>query len=630
MNIIVIGGGAAGLMAAGTAAEQGANVTLFETNEKVGRKLFITGKGRCNVCNDCDAQEVLRNVPVNPRFLYSALGAFSPADVKAFFEEKGVALKTERGNRVFPVSDRASDIIDALFLWVRRTGVSIIHASVSDLIMQDGRVTGVRAGKKTCLADRVIVATGGASYPQTGSTGDGYRFAREAGHSVVPANPSLVPLVESGETCRSLMGLSLRNVQLTVFENEKKIYTDFGEMLFTHFGLSGPLVLSASAHMRHFGSKSYRVEIDLKPALDEKTLDKRLLSDFDKHKNSDFVNALGELLPRKIIPAVIEKSGIDPREKVNTITKKQRASLLRVLKCFPVEISGKRPIAEAIVTTGGVSVREVSPKTMESKKCSGLYFAGEVLDVDAYTGGFNLQIAWSTGRTGGEISMKYISVAIDGPSGAGKSTVARAAAAQLGYVYVDTGAMYRTIGLAVCRRGISGEDTEGIRSVLPDIRVGITYENGAQHVLLNGEDVSSEIRTPEIAYYASRVSAVPEVREFLLNTQRDMAKNGNILMDGRDIGTVILPDAPVKIFLTASAESRAERRYKELAEKGQQVTMESVLHDINERDRQDMNRAIAPLRQAEDAVLLDTSALTLEESIASVLRIIREKTEENK
>ena len=401
MNIIVIGGGAAGLMAAGTAAEQGANVTLFETNEKVGRKLFITGKGRCNVCNDCDAQEVLRNVPVNPRFLYSALGGFSPADVKAFFEEKGVALKTERGNRVFPVSDRAADIIDALFLWVKRTGVSIVHGTVSDVIIENGRVTGVRVGKKTYPADRVIVATGGASYPQTGSTGDGYRFAREAGHTVVPANPSLVPLVEKGETCRELMGLSLRNVQLTVFENEKKIYTDFGEMLFTHFGLSGPLVLSASAHMRHIGSKNYRVEIDLKPALDEKTLDKRLLSDFDKHKNSDFVNALGELLPRKIIPAVIEKSGIDPREKVNAITKKQRASLLRVLKAFPVEISGKRPIAEAIITTGGVSVREVSPKTMESKKCSGLYFAGEVLDVDAYTGGFNLQIAWATGRAAG-------------------------------------------------------------------------------------------------------------------------------------------------------------------------------------------------------------------------------------
>ena len=340
-------------------------------------------------------------MPVNPRFLYSALGGFSPADVKAFFEEKGVALKTERGNRVFPVSDKAADIIDALFLWVKHTGVSIVHGTVSDVIIENGRVTGVRVGKKTYPADRVIVATGGASYPQTGSTGDGYRFAREAGHTVVPANPSLVPLVEKGETCRELMGLSLRNVQLTVFENEKKIYTDFGEMLFTHFGLSGPLVLSASAHMRHIGSKNYRVEIDLKPALDEKTLDKRLLSDFDKHKNSDFVNALGELLPRKIIPAVIEKSGIDPREKVNAITKKQRASLLRVLKAFPVEISGKRPIAEAIITTGGVSVREVSPKTMESKKCSGLYFAGEVLDVDAYTGGFNLQIAWSTGRLAG-------------------------------------------------------------------------------------------------------------------------------------------------------------------------------------------------------------------------------------
>ena len=245
------------------------------------------------------------------------------------------------------------------------------------------------------------MATGGASYPQTGSTGDGYRFARQAGHTVVPANPSLVPLVEDGDTCQKLMGLSLRNVQLTVYENEKKLYSDFGEMLFTHFGLSGPLVLSASAHMRHFGSKKYRVEIDLKPALDEKTLDKRLLADFDKHKNSDFINALGELLPKKLIPVVIEKSGIDPREKVNSITKAQRAALLRVLKAFPVEISGKRPIAEAIITTGGVSVREVSPKTMESKKLPHLYFAGEVLDVDAYTGGFNLQIAWSTGRLAG-------------------------------------------------------------------------------------------------------------------------------------------------------------------------------------------------------------------------------------
>ena len=376
MNIIVIGGGAAGLMAAGTAAEQGAQVTLLETNEKVGRKLFITGKGRCNVCNNCDVQEVLRNVPVNPRFLYSALGGFGPADVMDFFENHGVALKTERGNRVFPQSDKAADIIDALFLWVKKAGVTIVHTTADELLIEDGVLTGVRAGHKTYKADRIIVATGGASYPQTGSTGDGYRFARQAGHTVVPANPSLVPLVEDGDTCQKLMGLSLRNVQLTVYENEKKLYSDFGEMLFTHFGLSGPLVLSASAHMRHFGSKKYRVEIDLKPALDEKTLDKRLLADFDKHKNSDFINALGELLPKKLIPVVIEKSGIDPREKVNSITKAQRAALLRVLKAFPVEISGKRPIAEAIITTGGVSVgdRDYLPQAVEEAGAKLLFY----------------------------------------------------------------------------------------------------------------------------------------------------------------------------------------------------------------------------------------------------------------
>ena len=401
MNIIVIGGGAAGLMAAGTAAEQGAHVTLLETNEKVGRKLFITGKGRCNVCNNCDTQTVLQHVPVNPRFLYSALGCFSPADVMAFFEDHGVPLKTERGNRVFPVSDKSADIIDALFAWVKRLGVTIIQKTAESLAITNGRVTGVCAGGKTYHADRVIIATGGASYPQTGSTGDGYRFAREAGHTVVTPNPSLVPLVESGDTCREMMGLSLRNVQVTVYEGGKQIFCDFGEMLFTHFGLSGPLILSASAHMRHFGSKEYRIEIDLKPALDEKTLDKRLLGDFDKHKNSDFINALGDLLPRKIIPTVVRLSGIDPHVKVNSITKAQRASLLHTLKHFSVQVSGKRPIAEAIVTTGGVSVREINPKTMESKKCTGLYFAGEVLDVDAYTGGFNLQIAWSTGRLAG-------------------------------------------------------------------------------------------------------------------------------------------------------------------------------------------------------------------------------------
>lgn len=401
MNIIVIGGGAAGLMAAGTAAEQGAQVTLLETNEKVGRKLFITGKGRCNVCNNCDVQEVLRNVPVNPRFLYSALGGFGPADVMDFFENHGVALKTERGNRVFPQSDKAADIIDALFLWVKKTGVTIVHTTADELLIEGGVLVGVRAGHKTYKADRVIVATGGASYPQTGSTGDGYRFARQAGHTVVPANPSLVPLVEDGDTCQKLMGLSLRNVQLTVYENEKKLYSDFGEMLFTHFGLSGPLVLSASAHMRHFGSKKYRVEIDLKPALDEKTLDERLLRDFEKYANRDFSHALDDLLPRSMIPVVIKRSGIPGDEKVHSVTKQQRHALLDILKHFTIDIACKAPVEDAIVTSGGVKVREVDPATMESKLVRGLYFAGEVLDVDAYTGGFNLQIAWATGRAAG-------------------------------------------------------------------------------------------------------------------------------------------------------------------------------------------------------------------------------------
>ena len=401
MTIAVIGGGPAGLMAAGLAAEAGASVTLFEKNPKVGRKLAITGKGRCNVTNNCDVQTVLANVPVNPRFLYSALGRFSPADAMAFFEKLGVPLKTERGGRVFPVSDKAIDVVDALFFWVKRAGVTIVNEPVEDILTRDGRVTGVFAGNHDHKADRVILATGGASYPLTGSTGDGYRFAKALGHTIVPPRPSLVPLVEDGTVCQSLMGLSLRNVAITVLENDKTIYQDFGEMLFTHFGLSGPLILSASAHMRHFGSKNYRIEIDLKPALDEKTLDKRVLGDFEKHKNSDFVNALGELLPRKLIPAVIEAAGIDPRVKVHSITKAERASLVRVLKHFPIRISGARPIAEAIVTTGGVSVKQVDPKTMASRVTPGLYFAGEILDVDAYTGGFNLQIAWATGRLAG-------------------------------------------------------------------------------------------------------------------------------------------------------------------------------------------------------------------------------------
>ena len=397
--IVVIGGGAGGMMAAICAARKGAHVTLLDPNERLGKKVNITGKGRCNVTNDSTCEELLAHVPQNPRFLYSVFSRFDGHDAIDFFEGLGVPLKVERGKRVFPVSDRSFDITAALERELKRLHVKLVRDRALGISVEDGHVAAVKGEKGDYTASAVILATGGLSYPATGSTGDGFRMVEALGHTVTPLRGSLVPL--EARECAVLQGLSLRNVALTVYENNKKIHSDFGEMLFTHFGLSGPLVLSASAHMRHFGSKKYRVEIDLKPALDEKTLDKRLLSDFDKHKNSDFINALGELLPKKIIPVMIEKSGIDPREKVNSITKAQRAALLRVLKAFPVEISGKRPIAEAIITTGGVSVREVSPKTMESKKLPHLYFAGEVLDVDAYTGGFNLQIAWSTGRLAG-------------------------------------------------------------------------------------------------------------------------------------------------------------------------------------------------------------------------------------
>lgn len=403
MTVAVIGAGAAGLMAAYAAAQEGAKVLLFEPNEKIGRKIMITGKGRCNVTNNCDTQTFLANVPQNPRFLYSALGAFGVQDTMAFFEEQGVPLKTERGNRVFPQSDRSVDIVDALFHAMHRVGVTMVHKRVTDLQTdKSGAICAVEADGQRYPVDRAILATGGKSYPLTGSTGDGYALAQKLGHTVTPLRPSLIPLTCEGKDCPRMQGLSLKNVTLTIYENNKKLHDGFGEMLFTHFGISGPLVLSASSHMRKWDSAAYRAEIDLKPALDRPTLDKRILSDFSERQNVDFHNALSALLPRKIIPIIIEHSGIDPHAKVHSITKKQRASLVTAIKQFPLTITGTRPIEEAIVTSGGVSVREVSPKTMKSKKVPGLYLAGELLDVDAYTGGFNLQIAWSTGYLAGQ------------------------------------------------------------------------------------------------------------------------------------------------------------------------------------------------------------------------------------
>ena len=403
-KVVVVGAGPAGMMAAITAAKLGAKVTLLEKNDRVGKKLRITGKGRCNVTNDCSVQDFLSNVPTNPRFLYTALSKFSIDDVKSFFEDAGVPLKVERGNRVFPVSDKAADIVSAMFNECKKAGVQVLLGKkVSGVNVEDGRVVSVRCGGEI-ECDAVILATGGVSYPLTGSDGDGLRFARNIGHTVTELRPSLVPIVEDGFVCREMQGLSLKNVGLKIISEKsgKVVYEDFGEMVFTHFGITGPMVLSASAYLPDIGKEKYHAEIDLKPALDDKKLDARLLSDFSKYSNKDFLNSLSDLLPQKMIETVVAMSGIDGRKKVNSITREERARLSEVIKHFKINLSHFRPIAEAIVTKGGVSVKEIDPKTMQSKLVEGLFFAGEMIDVDAYTGGFNLQIAFSTGYTAGE------------------------------------------------------------------------------------------------------------------------------------------------------------------------------------------------------------------------------------
>lgn len=402
MRIAVIGAGAAGMMAAGRAAELGGDVTLFEKNSYSGKKLRITGKGRCNVCNDCDVNTVIENIPTNPRFLYAALNAFTPADTKAFFEEHGVLLKTERGNRVFPVSDNAEDIVNALRTYTKKSGVHYVSEAVRS-VKAEANGFSVLAGQARYF-DRVIIATGGASYPRTGSTGDGYRFARELGIAVTDLRPSLVPLETIERDPAVMQGLSLKNTALTVTDtvSGKCIYRDFGEMLFSHYGVTGPMILSASAHLGKTDPGRYVLSLDLKPALDEKTLDARLLSDFSKFANRDFSNSLSALLPQKMIPVIVRRCGIPERKKVNEITREERRTLLETLKNFTLTVKGTRPISEAIITSGGISVRELSPKTMEAKKLPGLYFCGEIIDVDAYTGGFNLQIAFSTARLAAE------------------------------------------------------------------------------------------------------------------------------------------------------------------------------------------------------------------------------------
>lgn len=400
IKVAVIGAGPAGMMAAGTAASMGADTTLFEKNEKPGRKLAITGKGRCNLTNNCDINEFIKHVPRNPRFLYAALNSFSPADTMEFFEELGVPLKTERGRRVFPVSDRAFDIVDALKKYCRDNGVKTKHAKVSGIFTENGNAAGIEHDGVKEYFDKIIVATGGLSYPTTGSDGDGYRFAEKLGINVKETYPSLVPLT-AGSPCADLSGLTLKNVKFSLRNDKtgKNEYEEQGEMLFAHFGLTGPLVLSASAHMKH--GEEYTAVIDFKPALDEKTLDNRLLSDFGKYKNRDMINAVVDLLPSALLPHVLRASGIEYGEKCNSLTKEKRSSLLKTLKGFEIKITGRRPIEEAIITSGGIDVKEIDPKTMQCKLVPGVYFCGEVLDLDAYTGGYNLQIAFSTGRAAG-------------------------------------------------------------------------------------------------------------------------------------------------------------------------------------------------------------------------------------
>ena len=402
MTVIVIGGGAAGLIAAGTAAEYADKVILIEKNNKLGKKLRITGKGRCNITNACEIEDMIQMYPVNSKFMYSALYTFTNEDIVELLKNYGVETKVERGGRVFPVSDDARDVVDAMRRYALKKNVKLIRAEVKSLIADNGVIRGVKSDKGEFIADRVILCTGGASYPQTGSDGLGYKMAGSLGHTIITPTPSLVPLCAGEKWCSEVMGLSLKNVEVTAYSSEnKKIHSGFGEMLFTHFGVSGPLILSLSAHIKKEISKGVYIKIDLKPALDFAQLDSRVLRDFEKQKNKHLINALDSLLPKALIPVVISLSDIDSHKSVCEITREERKRLVTTIKGLTVNITGFRPLAEAIITSGGIKTSEINSSTMESKLIKGLYFAGEIIDIDGYTGGFNLQAAWSTGYLAG-------------------------------------------------------------------------------------------------------------------------------------------------------------------------------------------------------------------------------------
>jgi len=400
-TVAIIGGGPAGMMAAAMAAKRGKNAVIIEKNSTLGKKLLITGKGRCNITNNCDISEFIANVPVNGNFLYSAFYTFTNRDLIELLNRAGLETKVERGERVFPVSDRAADVLLTLKKILKHYGVKFVHGEVISVISdgEDKRV--ILKGNRAFKCSSVVIATGGISYPRTGSTGDGYKIAGKFGHSIITPKPSLVSLVINSPYVKRMVGLSLRNISISVTRDNKEIYTDFGEMLFTHYGVSGPVILSASSHMRDYDKHKYRISIDLKPALDYETLDKRILRDFEKEKNKNFINSLDALLPKKTIPVIVDISKIPPDKKVNEISREERKRLVEILKSLEFEVSGPGSIDTAIITSGGINVKEINPKTMESKLEKGVFFAGEIIDVDAYTGGFNLQIAFSTGYLAG-------------------------------------------------------------------------------------------------------------------------------------------------------------------------------------------------------------------------------------
>ena len=650
MSVLVIGGGAAGMMAALFAARAGEKVLLLEKNEKLGKKIYITGKGRCNLTNAAEPEAFLGKVFRNPRFLRSAFASFDNTAVMALMEDAGLPLKTERGGRVFPQSDTASDVTRTLEKLMHAAGVKIhLNTETLSLIIREKRVRGVIAREKgrirTYEADKVILATGGLSYPSTGSTGDGHRLAANAGHTVTEMLPSLVPFNASfaepvqaaGFAPGDLSGLTLKNVSLKLTAGGKKRFEEQGELMFTHFGITGPLVLSASAFAGDCILKGLEPElsIDLKPALTDEQLEHRLLRDQQEAGKTALTTLLGGYLPRALVPVILAQAGLDGSEKAARLSREDRRKLIGALRGLILREVSLHGYAEAVVTRGGVNVKEVDPKTMESRRVSGLYLAGELLDLDAATGGFNLQIAWSTGAAAGraagekETEVEELKsqkadnrhIAIDGPGSSGKSTIAKLVAAETGLVYVDTGAMFRGMAIHFLRKGLDAGDEAGITAACEDADVTIAYENGVQQVFLNGENVTSLLRDEKTGQMASASSVYAPVREKMKQLQQKLAREKNVVMDGRDIGTVILPDAFLKIYLTASAQVRAERRYRELLEKGQEADLETIRRELEERDYRDMHREIAPLRQAEDAVLIDSSEMTIEEVKDAVLQL---------